>query len=102
MIVSDHGASPNIQLIIMSTLFSWFKRDLSRNTFVYTQFLVGLSFVLFNTYVAYQLQITGFLIGTDIAGAPCSTYCEAPLTAMLHRLEPPLLSHIVHCTGTRF
>ena len=60
------------------SLTSWWKRDTARNTFIYSQFLISLPFTLFNTYAIYQLQVVGFLIGTDADGAPCTTYCLVP------------------------
>jgi hypothetical protein len=60
------------------SLISLWKQDTPRNTFIYTQFLIALPFTLFNTYAIYQLQVTGFLIGTDAEGAPCTTYCLVP------------------------
>lgn len=61
-----------------SSLLSWWKQDSARNTYVYSQFLISLPFTVFNTYAIYQLQVTGFLIGTDDTGAPCETYCIVP------------------------
>lgn len=57
------------------SVLSWWKQDPARNTFVYTNFLISLPFTVFNTYIIYQLQLVGFLIGTDAEGAPCTTYC---------------------------
>ena len=74
-----------------SSLVSWLKSDVARNTFIYTQFLVGLSFVLFNTYVIYQLQVIGFFIGTNAEGAPCSTYCIVPFGSARLDLNSALL-----------
>lgn len=62
----------------MRSLVSAWKQDTAYNTFVYTQFLISLPFTVFNTYAIYQLQVVGFLIGTDAEGAPCMTYCIVP------------------------
>lgn len=64
-------------IMTLSPISCW-KQDTARNTFIYTQFLISLPFTLFNTYAIYQLQVTGFLIGTDAQGAPCTTYCLVP------------------------
>lgn len=59
-------------------LVSWWMRESARNSFVFCQFLIGLPFSLFGTYIIYQLQVVGYLIGTDAEGQPCSTYCLVP------------------------
>lgn len=59
-------------------LVAWWKRDSARNTFIYTNLVVGCAFAIFSTYIVYQLQFTGFLIGTDLDGQPCTTYCIVP------------------------
>ena len=53
----------------------WWTRDTALHTYVYCQLLISLPFSVFSTYVTYQLQIVGFMIGTDGAGGPCETYC---------------------------
>lgn len=60
------------------SLISLLKKDSARNTFIYTQFLISLPFTVFNAYTVYQLQVDGFLIGTDVDGGPCVTYCIVP------------------------
>ena len=60
------------------SLISWYKKDVARNTFIYTNFLVSAIGTIFGTYVSYQLQVTGFVIGTDLDGQPCTTYCIVP------------------------
>ncbi|KAK5047490.1 hypothetical protein LTR84_006587 [Exophiala bonariae] len=60
------------------SLMSWWKDDLARNTYVYTNFLIGIPFYLFGTYSVYQIQVTGFMIGTDGQGGPCMEYCIVP------------------------
>lgn len=59
-------------------LTAWWARDTALHTFVLCNFLIGLPFFVFNTYVIYQLQVVGFLIGTDADGLPCTTYCIVP------------------------
>ena len=59
-------------------LILWWKQDTARNTFIYTNFVVGLISSVFGTYAVYQLQFIGSLIGTDLQGAPCTTYCIIP------------------------
>lgn len=56
----------------------WWKRDSARHSFILCQFLIGLPFSLFGTYIVYQLQVVGYFIGTDSKGEPCSTYCLVP------------------------
>ncbi|KAK5691001.1 hypothetical protein LTR17_025776 [Elasticomyces elasticus] len=63
---------------MLSPLQNWWKRDSALHSFVYANFLIGLPFTVFNTYVIYQLQIVGFLLGTDANGQPCTTYCIVP------------------------
>ena len=53
----------------------WWKRDTALNTYIYAQLLISLPFSVFGTYVTYQMQIAGFMIGDDGAGGPCTTYC---------------------------
>ncbi|KAF7311958.1 Autophagy-related protein [Mycena indigotica] len=59
-------------------LFSWWKRNVALNTFAYTSFILGLASTITGTYVTYQLQHIGFLIGTDLDGGSCLTYCIVP------------------------
>lgn len=57
----------------------WWTRDTALHSFVLCQFLVDMPFSVFNTYVVYQLQVIGFVIGTDSNGLPCtSKYCIVP------------------------
>ncbi|KAK5714973.1 hypothetical protein LTR15_010389 [Elasticomyces elasticus] len=68
---------------MLSPLQHWWRRDSALHSFVYANFLIGLPFTIFNTYVIYQLQIVGFLLGTDsyekqADGQPCTTYCIVP------------------------
>lgn len=60
------------------SLMSWWRRDIARNTFVYTNFVIGVPFYLFGTYSVYQIQVTGYMIGKDAEGLPCTTYCIVP------------------------
>jgi hypothetical protein len=53
---------------MLSSLQTWWQRDTALHGFVFSNFLVGLPFTVFNTYVLYQVQIVGFLIGTDVSG----------------------------------
>ncbi len=83
-------------------LAHWWTRDTALHSFVFCNFLIGLPFTIFNTYVIYQLQIVGYLIGTDVSwrrlnrprmlrkmrtvtdyndqvdDQPCTTYCIVP------------------------
>ncbi|KAF2763360.1 hypothetical protein EJ05DRAFT_496194 [Pseudovirgaria hyperparasitica] len=62
----------------MTRLVTWWKSDIPYHTFMYTNFIVGFAFTPFAIYSNYQLQVTGFAIGTDIDGQVCSTYCVVP------------------------
>lgn len=57
---------------------SWWKRDVARNSYIFCQFLIALPFSVFGAYIIYQLQIVGFMVGTDAEGLPCTTYCLVP------------------------
>lgn len=46
---------------------------------------------MFNTYVVYQLQVVGFLIGTDGSGSPCTTFCIVSWAGSKHDLNSVLL-----------
>lgn len=60
-------------------LETWWRKDSTLHSYVFCGFLIGLPFTVFNTYVVYQLQTVGFLIGTNVDGQPClSTYCIVP------------------------
>lgn len=59
-------------------LKNWWTRDTALHSYVFCQFLIGIPFAVFNTYVIYQLQVVGYLIGTDKQGQPCTTYCIVP------------------------
>jgi hypothetical protein len=60
-------------------LVALWKKDLALNSYIFCLFLIGLPFTLFGTYVIYQLQVVGFVIGTDIDGLPCGLeYCLVP------------------------
>ena len=59
-------------------LVNWWTRDTALHSYVFCQFLIGIPFAVFNTYVIYQLQVVGYLIGTDNQGQPCTTYCIVP------------------------
>lgn len=63
----------------MLSPLAWWKTDTARHSFFFANFLVGLPFTIFNTYVFYQIQTVGFLIGHDKDGLPCTgTYCIVP------------------------
>lgn len=59
-------------------LATWWARDTALHNYVFCQFLIGIPFAVFNTYVIYQLQVVGYIIGTDKQGQPCTTYCIVP------------------------
>jgi hypothetical protein len=50
-------------------------RDTALNTYIYAQVLISLPFSVFGTYVTYQMQIAGMMVGDDGAGGPCMTFC---------------------------
>ena len=54
---------------------AWWTRDTALHTYLYAQFLITLPFAVFGTYVSYQLQIAGMMIGDDGTGGPCTTFC---------------------------
>lgn len=60
------------------SLVALWKQDTALNTYVFGLFLIGLPFTIFGTYIIYQLQVVGFLIGTDGNGQPCIDYCLVP------------------------
>jgi hypothetical protein len=59
----------------MSSLMRWWKKDQALHTYVYAQLLLSLPFSVFGTYVTYQIQTVGFIIGNDGQGGPCVDYC---------------------------
>ena len=64
--------------MILFPFMSWWKRDTALHSFVFCQFLIGLPFTVFNTYIIYQLQVVGYVIGSDADGGLCTTYCIVP------------------------
>lgn len=72
------GRLPTTFVLMARSLISWWREDLARNTYIYTNFLIGIPFYLFGTYSVYQIQVTGFMIGTDGQGGPCLEYCIVP------------------------
>lgn len=78
VLLRSHVQIYPVQPTMARSLISLWKQDTARNTFVYTQFLISLPFTVFFTYTVYQLQLVGFLIGTDAEGGPCTTYCIVP------------------------
>lgn len=61
------------------SLVALWKQDTALHTYMFGLFLIGLPFTIFATYVIYQLQVVGYLIGTDPNGQPCVDYCLVPL-----------------------
>ena len=59
----------------MSSLMRWWKKDQALHTYVYAQLLLSLPFSVFGTYVTYQIQTVGFVIGHDGQGGPCVDFC---------------------------
>ncbi|KAH7031447.1 autophagy-related protein 22-like protein [Microdochium trichocladiopsis] len=53
--------------------------------------LVGIPFAVFGTYVVYQVQVTGFTIGSDGNGGSCLDFCLVPLGSQLVDLNSVLL-----------
>lgn len=75
-----------------SSVKAWWTRDTALHSFVFIQFLINMPFSVFNTYVIYQLQVVGFLVGTDNEGLPCTgTYCIVPWAGMRLDLNSVLL-----------
>jgi len=70
---------------------AWWGQNTARNTFIFANFIICFPGTLFNTYAVYQLQIIGFLIGTDINGEPCTTYCLVPFAGSRLDLNSVLL-----------
>ena len=70
---------------------AWWKQDTALNTYIFGLFLVGLPFTIFGTYVVYQLQVVGYLIGTDSDGQPCVDYCLVPFGSQKLDLNSVLL-----------
>ena len=59
-------------------LVSLWKKDTALNSYIFCLFLVGLPFTIFGNYITYQLQVVGFVIGSDSDGLPCLEYCLVP------------------------
>ena len=47
---------------------AWWTRDTALHTYIYAQVLISLPFSVFGTYVTYQMQIAGMMVGDDGAG----------------------------------
>jgi hypothetical protein len=60
------------------SLVALWKQDTALNTYLFGPFLIGFPFTIFTTYIIYQLQVVGYLIGTDANGQPCIDYCLVP------------------------
>jgi MFS-type transporter involved in bile tolerance (Atg22 family) len=73
------------------SLVALWKQDTALNTYIFGLFLIGLPFTLFGTYVIYQLQVVGYLIGTNIDGEPCLDYCLVPFGSQQLDLNSVLL-----------
>jgi hypothetical protein len=58
---------------------AWWTQDMAFHTFLYCQFLIGIPFFIFNTYVTCQLQVVGYLIGTDLDGGTLHDILHRPL-----------------------
>lgn len=76
---------------LLLTLATRWKRDAALNTCIYDLTLIGIPFTAFATYVAYQLQVVGYLIGADADGLPCVTYCLVPFGSQRLDLNSVLL-----------
>lgn len=64
-------------IMTFSPVALW-KRDTALHTYIFIAFIIGLPFTLLATYVVYQIQVLGFLLGTDSDGLPCVSYCLVP------------------------
>lgn len=73
-----------------SLVLLW-KQDTALNSYIFCLFLIGLPFTLFGTYIIYQLQVVGYLIGTEANGQPCSEYCLVPFGSRQLDLNSVLL-----------
>ena len=73
-----------------SMLAAW-KRDTALNSYIFCLFLIGLPFTVFGTYVIYQLQVVGYIIGADAVGQPCVDYCLVPFGSKRLDLNSVLL-----------
>ena len=72
-------------------MLALWKQDTALNSYIFCLFLIGLPFTVFGTYVIYQLQVVGYLIGTDAQGQPCANYCLVPFGSHLVDLNSALL-----------
>ncbi|KAK8098777.1 uncharacterized protein PG998_012018 [Apiospora kogelbergensis] len=76
---------------LLLSLGARWKRDAALNTYVFGLTLIGIPFTAFATYVVYQLQVVGYLIGADADGQPCVTYCLVPFGTQTLDLNSVLL-----------
>ncbi|KAK7963395.1 hypothetical protein PG988_010369 [Apiospora saccharicola] len=76
---------------LLLTLAAWWKRDVALNTYIFGLTLIGIPFTAFATYVVYQLQVVGYLIGASSDGLPCVTYCLVPFGSRMLDLNSVLL-----------
>ncbi|KAH8878967.1 hypothetical protein GQ53DRAFT_739491 [Thozetella sp. PMI_491] len=67
------------------------KKDTALNTYIFGLLLVGIPLTVFGTYVIYQLQVVGYIIGTDADGLPCLDYCLVPFGSQQLDLNSVLL-----------
>lgn len=76
---------------MFSSLVALWRQDTALNSYIFILFLIGLPFTIFGTYVVYQLQIVGYLIGTNSDGQPCIDYCLVPFGSQQLDLNSVLL-----------
>lgn len=76
---------------LLFTLATRWKCDAALNTYIFGLTLIGIPFTAFATYVVYQLQVVGYLIGADADGQPCVTYCLVPFGTQTLDLNSVLL-----------
>lgn len=54
------------------------KRKRHNHAFIFASFIIGLPFSAFGTYVIFQLQQIGFIIGHGVDSPICETSCIVP------------------------
>lgn len=54
------------------------KRKRYNYAFIFASFIIGLPFTAFGTYVIFQLQQIGFVIGHGVDNPICETSCIVP------------------------
>lgn len=60
------------------TSIPWWRKNTARNSYIYSLFLIGLPFTPVGTYFIYQIQVLGYLLGSQADGGPCVDYCLIP------------------------